>query len=151
MTTDEQIVEATGQEYESFIEKNTLLKAVSAGQMTPSHYLAYLWETYHLARHTPRMLALGVARLADDRRQLRNWFFEQTIEENGHDLFCLKDIEQLGANPREIRNTQPGPGAWGPVSQNYFMATYGNPVGILGVATATEGLGTEAALQKMVA
>jgi pyrroloquinoline quinone (PQQ) biosynthesis protein C len=143
MSTYERIVEATEEEYRTFIENNELLKAVAAGQMTPKHYIAYLRETYHLVRHTPRMLALGGARLQDDRRQLRNWFFEQTIEENGHDLFCIKDIEHLGANPKEIVNTQPGPGAWGLVTQNYFMATYGNPVGILGVATATEGLGAD--------
>lgn len=143
MNTYERIVEATKEEYSEFIENNALLKAVAGGQMTPNHYLAYLRETYHLVRHTPRMLALGGARLTDDRRQLRNWFLEQAIEENGHDLFCIKDIEHLGADPKVILNTQPGPGAWGLVTQNYFMATYGNPIGILGVATATEGLGAD--------
>ena len=39
----------------------------------------------------------------------------------------------------------PGAGAWGLVAQNYYMATYGNPVGMLGVATATEGMGANLA------
>ncbi len=111
--------------------------------MASSHYIAYLRETYHLVRHTPRMLSLGGARLGDDQRELRNWFFEQVMEENGHDIFCIKDLEHLGLPSREILSGHPGKGAWGLIAQNYYMATYGNPVGILGVATATEGLGSD--------
>ncbi|HHX0887811.1 TPA: iron-containing redox enzyme family protein [Pseudomonas aeruginosa] len=137
------IVEKTTKEYKEFVESNPLLKIVASGGMTKAHYAAYLRETYHLVRHTSRMLALGGARLADDRRDLRNWFFEQVLEENGHDLFCIKDLKNIGLNPKIVLNSQPSAGAWGLITQNYFMATYGNPVGILGVATATEGLGAD--------
>lgn len=137
------IVEKTSKEYQQFVGSNPLLKIVASGGMTKGHYAAYLRETYHLVRHTSRMLALGGARLTDDRRDLRNWFFEQVLEENGHDLFCVKDLKNIGLDPKEILNSQPSPGAWGLITQNYFMATYGNPVGILGVATATEGLGAD--------
>lgn len=137
------IVGKTKSEYREFVEKNPLLKVVTSGGMTKAHYGAYLRETYHLVRHTSRMLALGGARLSDDRRELRNWFFEQVLEENGHDLFCVKDLKNIGMNPDEVLSSQPSAGAWGLITQNYFMATYGNPVGILGVATATEGLGAE--------
>jgi pyrroloquinoline quinone (PQQ) biosynthesis protein C len=143
MTVFQRIVEATAQDYADMIENSPLLALVKSGRMTLAHYKAYLRETYHLVRHTPRMLALGGARLGDDRRELRNWFFEQVTEENGHDLFCIKDLESLGENPRSLLAGMPGKGVWGLVCQNYFMATYGNPVGILGVATATEGLGAE--------
>ncbi|MDP3795456.1 MAG: iron-containing redox enzyme family protein [bacterium] len=137
------VVEKTKTEYKDFIETNPLLRIVASGGMTKAHYATYLRETYHLVRHTPRMLALGGARLGDDRRELRNWFFEQVIEENGHDLFCIKDLKNIGLDPRIVLNSQPSSGAWGLITQNYFMATYGNPVGILGVATATEGLGAD--------
>lgn len=137
------IVKATADDYEEMILNNDLLKMVKTGGMTMRHYIAYLQQTYHLVRHTPRMLSLGGARLTDDRRELRNWFFDQVNEENGHDLFCIKDIEHLGLDPRKVIDGFPCKGAWGLITQNYFMATYGNPVGILGVATATEGLGAE--------
>lgn len=143
MTIYQKIIEATKQDYSEMIENNSLLTAVKAGKMSAAHYVAYLTETYHLVRHTPRMLSLGGARLSDDRRELRNWFFEQVDEENGHDLFCIKDLEHMGLNSQEILSGLPGKGAWGLITQNYFMATYGNPVGILGVATATEGLGSD--------
>lgn len=143
MNTYEKIVEATKADYKQFVASNQLLEVVTSGAMQREHYFAYLRETYHLVRHTSRMLALGGARLPDNRRALRNWFFEQVLEENGHDLFCIKDLKNLGGDYEAILSGQPGPGAWGLITQNYYMATYGNPVGILGVATATEGLGAD--------
>lgn len=137
------IVEKTKNEYKQFVETNPLLKVVASGGMTETHYAAYLRETYHLVRHTSRMLALGGARLSDDRRELRNWFFEQILEENGHDLFCIKDLKNIGLHSDYFLDSQPSAGAWGLITQNYYMATYGNPIGILGVATATEGLGAD--------
>jgi hypothetical protein len=137
------IIEQTKDDYKEFIETNPLLKLVASGGMTTAHYAAYLRETYHLVRHTSRMLALGGARLGDDRRELRNWFFEQVLEENGHDLFCIKDLKNIEFDLDTSQNTTPNAGAWGLITQNYYMATYGNPVGILGVATATEGLGAD--------
>jgi pyrroloquinoline quinone (PQQ) biosynthesis protein C len=141
MTLFDRIVEETQADHEVFVSSNPLFKLVLEGDMTRHHYIAYLRETYHLVRHTSRMLSLAGARLTDDRRDLRDWFFEQVREENGHDLFCIKDLRNLGEAPDQLHEGIPSAGAWGLISQNYYMATYGNPVGILGVATATEGLG----------
>jgi pyrroloquinoline quinone (PQQ) biosynthesis protein C len=141
MTLFDEIVAATQQEQQQFVIDNPLFKIVFEGRMTRAHYKAYLRETYHLVRHTSRALSLAGARLTDDRRALRDWFFEQVGEENGHDLFCIKDLTNIGESPQELLDSVPMAGAWGLISQNYYMATYGNPVGILGVATATEGLG----------
>ena len=102
MKTFQRIVAATEQEHRSCIETNPLLQLVAAGQMSRQHYIAYLCETYHLVRHTSRMLALGGARLTDDKRGVRNWFFEQVMEENGHDLFCIKDLQHLDEEPQTI-------------------------------------------------
>lgn len=143
MSILEKITAATADDYASMILNNDLFALVRSGKMTPTHYVAYLQQTYHLVRHTPRMLSLGGARLPDERRELRNWFFDQVEEENGHDLFCIKDLQNLGFDAEKILSGSPERGAWGLVTQNYFMATYGNPVGILGVASATEGLGAE--------
>lgn len=143
----DEVVEATAEEFQQHIAGNALIKALATGQVKRGHYLAYLQQTYHLVRHTSRALALAGARLEDDRRELRNWFFHQVEEENGHDLFCIKDVSRLDEPVDEIFAGQPRSGAWGLITQNYFMATYGNPVGILGVATATEGLGATMASQ----
>jgi len=91
------------------------------------------------------MLALAAARLEDDRRGLRDWFLEQAIEEANHDVFCVKDIRHLGLDPQTVLSRKPLSGAWGLITQNYFMATYGRAEGILGVASLTEGLGASLA------
>lgn len=145
MTRFDEIVAATQLDQYRCVDQNPLFEIVLGGRMTRAHYVAYLRETAHLVRHTSRALSLAGARLGDERRELRDWFFEQVREENGHDLFCFKDLKNLGEDPEKTIDGLPMAGAWGLVSQNYHMATYGNPIGILGVASATEGLGATVA------
>ncbi|MEV3993197.1 iron-containing redox enzyme family protein [Streptomyces sp. NPDC049837] len=143
MSNFEKLLAATEDEFTSEIERNPLIEVVAGGRMKREHYISYLRETYHMVRHTSRMLSLAGARLGDDYRGLRDWFFEQVQEENNHDLFCIKDLQNLGENAEEVLAVPPKPGSWGLVAQNYYMATYGSPLGILGVASLTEGLGAD--------
>lgn len=135
------LLEATRDSHLRQLGSHPILRLVVEGALTRGQYLAYLRETHHMVRHTPRMLALAAARCEDDRRGLRDWFLKEAQEENGHDLLCVKDIRNLGEDPDAVLAQAPGPGAWGLVTQSYYMATYGNPAGILGVASVTEGLG----------
>ncbi|WP_433662264.1 iron-containing redox enzyme family protein [Nocardia sp. CA-128927] len=141
MSNFEILLAATADDHRKEIEQHPLLALVLEGKMKREHYISYLRETYHMVRHTSRMLSLAGARLGDDYRGLRDWFFEQVQEENNHDLFCIKDLRTYGEDPERVLAEPPKPGAWGLVAQNYYMATYGNPLGILGVASLTEGLG----------
>jgi thiaminase len=149
MTNFEKLLTATAREFTSEIENNPLIELVLGGGMKREHYIAYLRETYHMVRHTSRMLSLAGARLGDDYRGLRDWFFEQVREENNHDLLCVNDLRNLGEDVERVLSVPPKPGSWGLVAQNYYMATYGSPLGILGVASLTEGLGAD--LGKVVA
>lgn len=141
----QQLLALTRADYGDYILRNPLLQRIAAGEVTRDLYAAYLGETFHLVRHTSRALALAAGRLGDEQRDLRAWFLKQAGEEHGHELFCLEDLRALGLEPSEVTENGPGAGAWGLFTQNYYMATYGNPVGILGVATATEGMGAELA------
>ncbi|MEV5753112.1 iron-containing redox enzyme family protein [Actinoallomurus sp. NPDC052308] len=149
MSNFDELLTATEREFKSEIENNPLIELVLGGEMKREHYIGYLRETYHMVRHTSRMLSLAGARLGDDYRGLRDWFFEQAREENNHDLFCVKDLKNLGEDVDRVLSVPPMPGSWALVAQNYYMATYGSPLGILGVASLTEGLG--AGLGKVVA
>lgn len=145
MSNYELVDEATRNDFDRQLGAHPITGHVLSGDMERAQYISYLRETYHMVRHTPRMLALAAARCEDDRRGLRNWFIEQTEEENNHDLFCIKDIKHLGEDPAVVLASEPMSGAWSLVTQNYFMGTYGNPAGILGVASITEGLGATTA------
>ncbi|MCO5996955.1 TenA family transcriptional regulator [Actinoallomurus rhizosphaericola] len=149
MSNFEKLLSATDSEFRSEIENNPLIELVLGGGMKREHYVSYLRETYHMVRHTSRMLSLAGARLGDEYRGLRDWFFDQVREENNHDLFCVNDLRNLGEDVDRVLAVPPMPGSWGLVAQNYYMATYGSPLGILGVASLTEGLGAD--LGKVIA
>ncbi len=141
----EQLLDATRIDFETHILRNPLLQALGKGEVSLGHYLCYLQETFHLVRHTSRALALAASRTGDELRDLRAWLLEQANEEHGHELFCLKDLRHLGVGGNAVESREPGPGAWSMVAQNYFLATNGHPAGILGVASATEQMGSELA------
>ena len=145
MTNFEHIMDETHDTFNAHITNHPIVQHVVSGKMTVGEYLSYLTETFHMVCHTPRMLALAAARLNESRRALRDWFIEQAGEEANHDLFCIKDVTNLGFNPDEVFARKPMSGSWGLVTQNYFMATYGRPESILGVASLTEGLGASLA------
>jgi pyrroloquinoline quinone (PQQ) biosynthesis protein C len=146
MTRYDQLLADTQDEYDHSIKQNPIFAVVTSGKMTRNHYITYLKETYHLVKHTSRALAQVGARLPDHRRELRTWFFTQSLDENNHDLFCVNDLRALGEDPdRILADGMMMPGAWGMVTQIYYMAGYGNPAATLGVATATEGLGADLA------
>ncbi len=140
-----QLIDATREDYARHIVDNPLLRMLAEGRVTQAHYVAYLIQTYHLVRHTSRTLALAASRCDDDRRGLRAWFIEQAGEEHGHELFCLKDLRHMGVDVSRGVRRPPGPGASGLFAQNYFLASHGNPAAILGVASATEGMGAQIA------
>jgi pyrroloquinoline quinone (PQQ) biosynthesis protein C len=126
---------------ESYIDGNPIFARLAAGDITRSHYLAYLRETYHLVKHTPNYLMIAANRVAENDERLSAYFRKFCLEETGHELLCIRDIDALGENADMILSGDPNPGAWGIVTQCYFWATQGNPIALLGDAFATEELG----------
>ena len=125
----------------SYIDCNPIFARLAGGDLTRFHYLAYLRETYHLVKHTPKYLTIAANRAAENDQQLADYFRKFSLEETGHELLCLRDINALGENVDTIIAGDLNPGVWGIVTQCYFWATQGNPVALLGDAFATEELG----------
>ncbi|HEY1269763.1 MAG TPA: iron-containing redox enzyme family protein [Candidatus Binatia bacterium] len=123
------------------IDSSPIFARLARGEITRSHYLAYLRETYHLVIHTPRYLTIAADRVAESDPRLAAYFRNFSDEETGHELLCVRDINALGEDPRRILSGAPNPGAWGMITQCYFWAGQGNPVALLGEAFATEELG----------
>ncbi|HZP11222.1 MAG TPA: iron-containing redox enzyme family protein [Nevskiaceae bacterium] len=141
----DQLLAATAADQRRYVLDNPLFALVASGQATRDQYVVYLRETYYLVRHTSRALARAASHVDDDQRALRAWLVEQANEEHGHEQFCLKDLHGLGLDATAITSRMPGPGAWGVVTQNYFFAGAGHPEALLGVASATEGMGAQLA------
>ena len=128
-----------------FVLEHPFVAGILGGQLTRPAYAAYLRETYHLVRQTPRYLAAAAARA--DEPWLRDWFLDLAVDERGHDKLCVHDLRKMDIAPEPFLAGQPGLGSWTMISQNHFLATSADPAGILGFAVATEGLGASLAVR----
>jgi pyrroloquinoline quinone (PQQ) biosynthesis protein C len=129
------------------IDCNPIFARLAAGEITRRHYLAYLRETYHLIKHTPKYLTIAADRVAKNDPWLSAYFRRFAREETGHELLCIKDIHALDENPDAILSGPSNPGVWGLVTQCYFWATEGTPIALLGDAFATEEIGAASGLR----
>lgn len=145
MTQFERVVSATQHDFQRKLLDHPLAQALQAGTVKLGHYFAYLRETYHLVRHTPRIFQLAASRIPDSRQPLRDWFLELADEETGHDALCVKDISRLGGRPDTILSGRAGAGGWGVVTQDYYLAGVGKPIGLLGSTSLSEQLGATVA------
>jgi pyrroloquinoline quinone (PQQ) biosynthesis protein C len=125
----------------SHIDGNPIFARLADGEVTRLHYLAYLRETHHLIKHTPKYLMIAANRVAANDPWLSAYFRKFCREETGHELLCIKDIHALGENADALLSGHSSPGVWGIVTQCYFWASEGNPVALLGDAFATEEIG----------
>jgi len=143
--TYQDILERTQGDYETHVLGHPLFKRVAEGKMTTDNYVAYLRETYHLVGHTSRATALVPARIRENDPALADWFADVAKDEQNHDRMCVHDLKTLGLDPTPILKRGMGPGSWAMISQLYYMCTQANPLGVLGVAMTTEGLGADLA------
>jgi pyrroloquinoline quinone (PQQ) biosynthesis protein C len=136
-----QLIDQLKAHRQPYIDRNPIFARLASGEITRFHYLAYLRETYHLVRHTPKYLTIAADRVAMSDGRLAAYFRNFAFEETGHELLCVRDINALGEDAGDILSGEPNPGAWGMVTQSYFWAGQGNPIALLGDAFATEELG----------
>jgi len=101
----------------SYIDCNPIFARLAGCDLTRFHYLAYLRETYHLVKHTAKYLTIAANRVAENDERLSAYFRKFCLEETGHELLCIRDIDALGENVDIIISGDPNPGAWGIVTQ----------------------------------
>ena len=140
MKLSEYILDASAQQYKEEFASHPLFAILAQGKVQRGAYLAYLRETYHLIRHTTLIMTRAASHLPDERRSLRGWLIAQALDEHNHDLLCLTDIEALGVDPHAFVAKIPKPGAWGLITQSYYIAEH-DPISILGFFLTTEGIG----------
>jgi len=134
------VLEASEEDYRKAFDAHPVFVALQAGTFSRTAYLAYLRETFHLIRHTTATFARAVAHVPDTHRGFRGWLLDQAVDEHNHDLLCITDIEALGEHPAKFVSAHPRRGAWGLITQGYYIAEH-NPLALLGFLLTTEGLG----------
>ena len=140
MKLSEFVIEASEQNYKDAFDAHPVFVALQAGKFNRDVYVAYLRETFHLIRHTTTIMARAASRLPDEQRGLRGWLLDQSVDEHNHDLLCVTDIEALGEQPGKFLAVPPRRGAWGLITQTFYLADQ-HPVALLGYLLTTEGIG----------
>ena len=140
------VLEASEQDYKEAFDAHPLFVSLEKGTFSRAAYLAYLRETFHLIRHTTSTFARAVSYVPEAHRAFRGWLLEQAVDEHNHDLLCITDIEALGEEPAKFLSAHPRRGAWGLITQGYYLAEH-NPVALLGYLLTTEGIGASYAAQ----
>jgi hypothetical protein len=89
---------------------NPIFARLAGGDITRLHYLAYLRETYHLVKHTPKYLTIAANRVAHNDERLSAYFRNFSLEETGHELLCIRDFAARVSEKIEVwfRNTEKG-------------------------------------------
>jgi pyrroloquinoline quinone (PQQ) biosynthesis protein C len=134
------VLEASEQDYREAFDAHPVFLALQNGTFNRSSYLSYLRETFHLIRHTTSTFARAVSHVPDEQRAFRGWLLDQAVDEHSHDLLCITDIEALGEEPVTFLSAHPRRGAWGLITQCYYLAEH-NPVALLGYLLTTESIG----------
>lgn len=134
------VLEASEQEYRTAFDAHPVFVALQDGSFSRPAYLAYLRETFHLIRHTTSTFARAVSHVPESHRGFRGWLLDQAVDEHNHDLLCITDIEALGEQPAKFLSAHPKRGAWGLITQGYYLAEH-NPLALLGYLLTTEGIG----------
>lgn len=111
--------------------------------ISKKQYVGFLVQMYHLVRNTPYYLTRAASNCFND-TWLRDWYLELAVEERGHENYCILDLENMGLESDEMVKPLPLNGVQALISHNYYIAQ-NSPVGLLGFAMATEGMGANLA------
>ncbi|MGB0523615.1 MAG: iron-containing redox enzyme family protein [Flammeovirgaceae bacterium] len=99
----------------------------------------YLIQVYHYAFHTARNQALVGINLANTDTKYMQFCFEHALEETGHELMALHDLQTMGIRFKDrIAIPQALPATELLIAYLYYVASQGNPVQRLGYSYWSE-------------
>lgn len=70
-------------------------------------YAGLMTEIYHYTHHNAQNQAVAAARAGSDRLPLLRFCLRHALEEAGHDLMVLHDLESIGVDPEAVRRRRP--------------------------------------------
>ncbi|MBW4672868.1 MAG: hypothetical protein KME52_02155 [Desmonostoc geniculatum HA4340-LM1] len=125
------------------LAKRSIESCVRLPALTPTRWIWYLANQYHLTHSTP-LLMEEAAQLfaAADRESLAQWATQKAIEERGHDRLALFDIQSLGYKAETVVEVLIPPSA--KVLLDYFTRSVQahDPLSCVGYSYTLERLAT---------
>lgn len=101
-------------------------------------YCAWLANTHYYVTHSTRILALTSGALALESPLLAQRFISHTLEERGHELLLIKDLNAMSSNLKD--NTIVPEMKFYLWSLYHWLSPGGSPLGVLGWVLSLEGL-----------
>jgi pyrroloquinoline quinone (PQQ) biosynthesis protein C len=114
------------------MRQGRFFQLLTSKRLERTHYMGFLRETYHNASHNPKNMALFMAHLHSDRRQLEAKFLKHTAAEIGHDELALDDLKILGGDAESVRTGRPLPTTEALAAFIVFQIQHRNPLAYLG-------------------
>jgi len=124
----------------AFLEHSNLAKTVRAGTMNRRYFAIYMFETYHYTSHNARNQALVGVRDFINKPQYLKFCFEHALEETGHELMALHDVNSLGLKDRDYEIPKPLPATEIFIAYLYYISATGNPLQRLGYSYWAESV-----------
>jgi len=123
----------------AYLYASPIISKALEGTITKEEYANYLVEAFHHVKHTiPLLMACG-SRIPMNKRPVLSAIEEYLEEERGHEEWILDDIENLGGNREEARNSTPNVATELMVSYAYDFINRVNPLGFFGMVFVLEG------------
>jgi len=120
-----------------------LMKEVEDGTLPLSVYKGFVQETYHYVKHTTRFFVAAASRMPEEYERSRKDLIEYAADESGHEVYLLNDLKALGMSPEEVKRSEPLIETEALTGFHYYLAMFGNPVGIWGNVYAVEGFSND--------
>lgn len=120
-----------------------LMREVENGTLPLHVYKGFVQETYHYVKHTTRFFVAAASRMPEEYEEIRKNLVEYAADESGHEVYLLNDLKALGSDPEKIRNSEPLVETEALTGYHYYLAMFGNPIGILGNVYAVEGFSND--------
>jgi len=116
---------------------------VIAGTGDGRFYARYLTNVWHYAQHSATVIGLAGTRCVLSHPPLAKYLLHHSLEELGHDQWALDDLKAMGVSEAEVRKTRPVPACSAMIGYEYYLAGYGNPVGLFGWLYVLEAMGDD--------
>jgi heme oxygenase len=125
------------------LTRTRVLKSVLDGSLDRDAYVRYLVNAYNYAQYSPRVMALGASRALATHPELASYLLHHATEEQGHDLWALADLGDLGVPEAVARARRPVLACSALIGYVHFAAGHAKPIGLFGWMYVLEAVGND--------
>ncbi len=125
------------------LKETEVIKSLLENRPNKETYIRYLTFVYQYAQHSPKVIALAASRCINSHPELARYLLHHAEEEQGHDIWALEDLKELGIDETTVKSTYPLTACASMIAFIYYTAAYANPVSLFGWLYVLEAMGED--------